>query len=134
MALLFLVREGAWAQQVNSLPQLTREAYLRKSENQKQGSVLLVVLGCTIGLVGGLVSVVSSAGGGTSGPPFPIVPVALGAGCIAGGVALSKASARNKQKALDASAHFNFLSIPTFRYTGPSKSFLPAISLQFTLN
>jgi len=92
------------------------------------------VVGCTIGLVGSVVSVAASGGGGTSGPPFPIVPVTLGAGCLAGGVVLSKASTRNKQKALDASAHVNLLSVPPFQFTSLDMLYIPAFSIKLTLN
>jgi hypothetical protein len=68
--------------------------------------------------VGGVASVVASAGGGPSGPPFPIVPVTFGVGCIAGSIVLSKASARNKQKALEASTYLEIQSVPAFQPGG----------------
>ena len=132
IALLLTGVEGALAQQTNSTPLLTREALIKKSQNQRQGSVLLVVLGCTVGLVGGVLSGVSVSG--PTAPPFPIVPVALGAGCIAGGIALSKASARNKQKALNGSAHFNLLRVPAFEFTPLGKPCIPAFSIKLPVN
>ena len=116
--LILMVIVNSYAQQVKSAPLLTREDYLKKSKNQKTGAVLLVVAGCTIGLVGGVISAASA--GGNSGPPFPIVPVTLGVGCIAGGVTLSKASNRNKQKALEASSYLEFKRLPSIQQTSVS--------------
>ena len=94
--------------------------------------MLLVVLGCTIGLVGGVLSAASA--GGNAGPAFPIVPVTIGVGCIVGSVALSKAPAKNKQKALEASAHFNRLKVPPFQIMALGTPYIPAFSIKLPLN
>ncbi len=133
MGLLLGVIANSFAQQIDTSAVLTREAYMEKSRSQRAGSVVLVLAGCTIGLVGSMLVTGVSAIGPTE-PPFPIVPVTIGVGCIAGGVALSIASKRNKKKALDASAHFNLQSVSSYQFTALGRPRIPAFTIKLSLN
>ncbi|WP_034256981.1 hypothetical protein [Adhaeribacter aquaticus] len=127
MALLLTV-EFSFAQQATPAPTQSRENYLNKSQNQKIGAWFL--------MLGGVALLVRTAGNHAVNsisnvpPPFPIVPVALSAGCIGGSIALFKASSRNKKKTLGAAAYFNILSIPSTQSATSGTTFVPAFSIK----
>jgi hypothetical protein len=128
MALLLGVIANSFAQQIDTSAVLTREAYMEKSRSQRAGSVVLILAGCAIGLVGGNL--------GALNEDSPVGPVSLGVGvgCIAGGVALRIASKRNRKKALDASAHFNLQSVSSYQFMAMGKPPIPAFTIKLSLN
>jgi len=130
LALLFIAA-SSFCQQTNPANRYTREDYLKKSKNQKTGAWVLLGGGSALILIGVLVgdrkeaSFDDAATGG--------IIAAIGILSAIGSVPLFLASARNKRKAMNASASFRFERIPTFNQTGFNFRQYPSILVKLNL-
>lgn len=128
-ALLLIISATSFSQQTNSSKPITKADYMQKSKSQK-GIAWLLLGGGTAVLV---ITTLSNFSIDFTGPKekFPIVPVGIGAVCIAGSVPLFIASGRNKRKSMSLS--FKKQIIPQIQNSSFVYKSLPSLNLKISL-
>ena len=123
VALLLIISVASFSQQTTPSPALTKQDYLKKSNNQKFVAWTLLG-GGAIGLaIAGLSLDIQSS--------FPIVAVGIGAVCIVGSTPFFFASAKNKRRAMSLS--FKKETIPQLQNGSFVNRSIPSLTLKINL-
>jgi len=122
--LLLILATTSFSQETKSTQPLTRAELLKKSRTQK--TVAFVLLGV------GVTTIAILAPGNTD--LDALAPLAIGAtACIVTSIPLFIAAARNKRKAMNASAFIEMKNIPVMQQKGISYHSYPAVTLKISL-
>lgn len=128
--LLLTVSAASFSQQTNPSATLTKQDYLKKSNNQK--FVAWTLLG------GGVIALALAAidldvcfGPGCTKSSFPATAVGIGAVCIVGSIPFFIASAKNKRRAMSMS--FKNETIPQLQNGSFVNRSVPSLTLKINL-
>ena len=128
-SLLLMVSVASFSQPTINHALAVKTDYLKKSNNQKFAAWVLFGGGAAVLAITAL----SNLGLDFTGPKkkFPIVPVGIGAICMAGSIPLFIASAKNKRKAMSMS--FKNETVPQLQNASFVNRSLPSLSLKISL-
>jgi hypothetical protein len=110
----------------------TKQYYLQKSKNQKDGAWVLLIGGAAIFAGTGLYA---SHNLDFSSPEKHrhIVPISLGIACVASSILLFIEAGRNKLKSARLTTYFEMEQIPILQQTGINLRSYPAVSIRLNL-
>jgi len=125
LCFLLLFGTASFSQETKPSTSLTKEELLSKSKSQKTFAFILLGVG--------VVTIAILAPGKTD--LDAVGPLAIGSGlCIIGSIPLFIASAKNKRKAMNASAFIEMQRIPQMKQGGINMQPTPAIGVKISLN
>ena len=128
--MLVLTTTSSFCQQTNPNHTLTQQDYLQKSKKQKTTAWLLLGGGAAVAVGAALLDV--SSDWNKSETPY-LIALSAGGAAMIGSIPLFIAAARNKRKAMNASAHFEIRQNPAPANTGLTFNSTPTLSLKLTL-
>jgi len=128
--LLLILSAASFSQQTNPSPTLTRQDYLKKSNNQKFVAWTLLGGGAIALALAGMDADVC-VGPGCTRNSFPAAAVGIGAVCIAGSIPFFIASAKNKRRAISLS--FKNETIQYLQKSSFVNRSVPSLSLKINL-
>ena len=128
--LLLTISAASFSQPINPSPTLTKQDYLKKSNNQKFVA-WTVLTGGTIALALAAIDTDVCVGAGCTKNSFPAVAAGIGAVCIAGSIPFFIASGKNKRKAMSIS--FKNEMTPQLHNVSVINRSVPSLSLRISL-
>jgi len=124
---MLLMTATSFCQQANPPQPLTKNDYLQKSKNQKTAAWVLLGGGLALAVGGAVLDVNSDWS--SSETPYLVV-ITAGCASMLGSIPLFISSAKNKRKAMNASAFFEIRQNPVLTSTELISSKSPTLSIR----